>query len=156
MAEHQQGGFATFFGIPTLDATNGVKFGTTSTPAAVTAKIVSLSATPIAQEEETMDEDGDTVHISTYGKKLQVEITGYFHGSTLANAVSAQQVPDINTVVVLIGANGAKDFDTVAPDTTGKTYLLKAFNWTSTNSAKATFTATLKTEPGISSPTWYS
>lgn len=154
MAEHQQGGFATFFGIPTLDATAGVKFGTTTTPANVTAKIVSLSATPVAQEEETMDEDGDTVHISTFGKKTQVEITGYFHGSTTANAVSAQQIPVVNTVVVLTGSGGAKDFDAVAPDTTGIKYLLKSFTWTSTNSAKATFTATLRTEPAISDPTW--
>jgi len=159
MAEHQQGGFATFFGSPALlayssSSVGGIKFGTTATPTAVTAKIVSLSATPVAQEEETMDDTGETVHISTFGKKLQVELSGYFHGTTRAAAATAQQVPEINTVVVLTNAGGDRDIDAVAADA-GKTYLLKAFSWTSTNSGKATFTATLRTEPGISSPTWF-
>lgn len=158
MASSQQGTYAVFFGLPGLSA---VKVGTTSSPAAITAEIVSISGNSTADTEETRDADGEIVHVTTYNQRRTVEIEGFFRSDTstptISEAVSAQDMLAISSQVQLVGVNGgSKNFDDLAAYNAGNgnAYRLASFTWTSTNSAKATFRATLETLPGISSLTW--
>jgi hypothetical protein len=84
----------------------GVVFGISSTGITISGSAVSWKITgqSIAKEAETVivkDKDGETVGMVVYDPRDVVGLTVYPHGSSLANAKTANALPDIGDKCVV-------------------------------------------------------
>ena len=90
----------------------GVVFGISSAVTTIAGSAVSykLTGQSVAKEAETVivkDKDGETKGMVVYDPRDVVGLTVYPHGSSLANAKTANALPDIGDAAVLTDSDDA-------------------------------------------------
>lgn len=144
-------GTAIVWGIPTVTS---LKTGSTEANAlAATARalvVTGVSVSESRQVDETLDADGDISAVVMYGQSKEAQVECFPTASTIADAKTANALPAVGDVIQVVLSSATEDID--FGTTSGGTY------WTITgasknrsNTAKATWTLTLKKWGGISS-----
>lgn len=139
MASTQQGTFAVVFGLPTgLVIATGIR-------------VTNYDLSKEAESEETRDEDGEVVNITTFGKRTKITVTCYPTAASTALAVTANVLPEVGSEAAMI-ATGKQDADatTTSP---GTKYTVKGSSKAVSNSGKVIWTVNLERVAGISSYT---
>ena len=88
----------------------GVVFGISSSAITIAggARTWNITGQSVAKEAETVvvkDKDGETKGMVVYDPRDVVGLTVYPHGSSLANAVTANSLPDIGDACVITDAD---------------------------------------------------
>ena len=103
----------------------GVVFGVSSTAITIAGSSVDYKFTgqSVAKEAETVivkDKDGETKGMVVYDPRDVVGLTVYPHGSSLANAVTANSLPDIGDKCVITDADDGDVAGTYVVTSSGK------------------------------------
>jgi len=150
MATAQQGAMAILFGLPDLGT---VTLGGTSVASAIVVSDIGL--TPTAQEIRSMDENGETVNITTFDVGMEVTLTCKPRGTTVANAATANgYFPAIGTVCTILQAGGAAtrfNDNGYSRVTTGWSYRVKAASKNMVAGQQVTWNLTLERFDSIAS-----
>lgn len=143
-------GTAVVFGMPALTS---IKNGTTeagATSASALAYIITgLSLTNNRSVEETADADGDIVNATFYGQTTDATLECFPADTSIANAKTANVLPAVGSVLKITPSSDTEDAD-LATAAVGY-WTVTAASKTRSNTAKATFSLTLKRWGGISS-----
>ncbi len=143
-------GTAVVFGMPALTS---LKTGTTEAAAtsasALAYTITGLTLTKNRSVEESMDADGDIVNATFYGQTEEATIECFPADTSIANAKTANALPAIASVLKITPSSDTADAD-LATAAVGY-WTITGASKTRSNSAKTTFSLTLKRWGGISS-----
>lgn len=139
MAAKQQGAFAVVWAIPATGyKVNG---------AAVGFRTTGLSLSRTSGRDETADEEGEVVNITTFNQQEKLTVNCYPTGNTLALAIAdGNLLPLPGDKVALIGTVDTK---THAADP-GRPYRCDSADQQRTNGGKVMFTIVLERVAGIS------
>lgn len=104
----------------------GVVFGVSSTAISIAGAAASswkITGESVSKEAETVivkDKDGETKGMVVYDPRDVVGLTVYPHGSSLANAVTANSLPDIGDKCVVTDADDGDVAGTYVVTSSGK------------------------------------
>ncbi len=147
-------GTAVVWGAPALSSLKTGSTQSNATVASARALIVTgISVTPSRQMEETADADGDIVAAVLYGHTTECTVECFPADSTIANGKTANALPAIGDVLKFTTASATEEADIAATSETGSYvgfWCIVGASKNRTNTAKTTWTLTLKRWGGIS------
>lgn len=100
-----------------------------------------------ADSEETRDNDGEVINVTTYNQQQEIQLSVVPSGSTLAAAKTSNVVPVPGEVITV------SDTDTSFGGGSTKTYMVVSATMSKGNTTKATIEITAKRWAGISTYT---
>lgn len=145
----QVGGNAIVWGINT---TNTITYGTTDpTTNSLSGKVyvTEYAYQQSSDIEDTRNEVGEVVGHCVYNLNETLTVSLFPYAATLAAAKTNNNLPDVGSVVKIVGAT---DDDTdITAAATGKVWLLTEASKNRTASGRTTWNWTLKRNAGVSS-----
>lgn len=139
MAETQRG-VGVVWGISTTDV-NYTGSGT--------LRIQSETFNRTADSDETRDEYGEVINVTTYNQQQELQLSVVPSGSTMAAAKTSNIVPTPGEKISIVDA----DDTTIGAASSGKDYMVVSASMNKTNTGKTTIEMTIKRWAGISSYT---